>query len=179
MSEKKANFIKFISFIGGFLGAAICVCLGLKTMETDMVTSVLLFLLSAVFLILIYPLYQIGKLGNEVNEQSKKIRVLAKKQTKQKHTVRKSCSFHPDVKEERWVKKIIEPHIFNALVSILIITGEKSWMKTWLEVKSIGVLNYHKSNISMPWEWINLVKYMTERSKQRQVWKMLLYFHGK
>jgi len=52
-------------------------------------------------------------------------------------------------------------------------------MKTWLEVKSIGVLNYHKSNISMPWEWINIVKYMTERSKQRQVWKMLLYFHEK
>ena len=105
MSEKKANFIKFISFMGGFLGAAICVCLGLKTMETDMAVSVLLFLLAAVFLILIYPLFQIGKLGNELNEQSKKIRALAKKQTKQKKSApsagnQPSVNKYPEKTEE-------------------------------------------------------------------------------
>lgn len=84
MSEQQATFLKIISFLSGFLGAAICVCLGLRSFETDFIGSVLLFLLAAVFLIFIYPLYQIGKLGNTVNDQSKKIRVLAKKQNKAK-----------------------------------------------------------------------------------------------
>lgn len=52
-------------------------------------------------------------------------------------------------------------------------------MKTWLEVKWGENINYHKSNISMPWEWINIVKYMTERSKQRYVWKVLSLFSWK
>jgi len=62
MSEQQAKFIKVISFIGGFLGAAICVCLGLKTVETNLAAAVLLLILATVFLILVYPLYQIGKI---------------------------------------------------------------------------------------------------------------------
>ena len=84
MSEQQATLIKVLSFIGGFFGAAICVCLGLKTLETDIINAVLLLLLAVVFLMMIYPLYQIGKLGNVLEEQGKKIRVIAKKQAKQK-----------------------------------------------------------------------------------------------
>ena len=95
MSEQQATFIKVLSFIGGFFGAAICVCLGLKTVETDIVMTVLLLLLAAVFLLLIYPLYQIGKLGDALTEQSKKIRVLAKKQAKQKKEENSVSQYSP------------------------------------------------------------------------------------
>ncbi len=78
MSEQQANFIKAISFIGGFFGAAICVYLGLKTVETNLVLSILLLILATVFLMLIYPLFQIGKLVDELAEQDETIRTLEK-----------------------------------------------------------------------------------------------------
>lgn len=87
MSEKQANFIKTISFIGGLLGAAICVYLGLKTIETNLIISILLLILATVFLMLIYPLFQIGKLVDDLADQDETIRTLEKELSESQNQV--------------------------------------------------------------------------------------------
>ena len=81
MSETHAKLIKFISAFLGAVGAAICIVLAL-TVVSETLAKVLLLLLAAVFLLLVYPLYKVGSLMEELAEQNKKLSLLASRLSK-------------------------------------------------------------------------------------------------
>lgn len=81
MSGNQAKAVKFIAVLGGVLGAAVCAAMAFT--GTDHITAKILWLLLAViFLILMYPLYQIGNLAERLSSQEEKLKILANRQSK-------------------------------------------------------------------------------------------------
>ena len=94
MSENQASFIKFLSAFLGALGTAVCVVMAV-VIATELLAKVLLFLLAAVFLLIIYPIYKLGCMMEEIAEQNKKISMLATRQAKLLKTVDSSGKYSP------------------------------------------------------------------------------------
>ena len=94
MSETHAKLIKFISAFLGAVGAAICIVLAL-TVVSETLAKVLLLLLAAVFLLLVYPLYKVGSLMEELAEQNKKLSLLASRLSKISKTVDSASKYSP------------------------------------------------------------------------------------
>ena len=81
MSGNQAKAVKFIAVLGGVLGAAVCAAMAFT--GADHITAKILWLLLAViFLLLMYPLYQVGNLAERVGSQEEKLKILANRQSK-------------------------------------------------------------------------------------------------
>lgn len=94
MSETHAKFIKFLSAFLGAIGAAVCIILAL-TVVSETSAKVLLLVLAAVFLLIVYPMYKVGSLMEELAEQNKKLTLLANRQAKLLKTVDSSSKYSP------------------------------------------------------------------------------------
>ncbi len=94
MSENHAKLIKLISAVLGAAGAVICTVMAFAAAE-ETLAKVLFLLLAAVFLALIYPLFQLGNLVQELHEQSKKLSLLATRQSKLVKTMDSTGRYAP------------------------------------------------------------------------------------
>jgi membrane protein YdbS with pleckstrin-like domain len=94
MSENHASFIKFLSAFLGAVGAAVCAVMAF-VIASELLAKVLLLLLAAVFLLIVYPLYKIGSMMEELAEQNKKLSMLATRQAKLLKTVDSSGKYSP------------------------------------------------------------------------------------
>lgn len=81
MSDNPAKLLKFISVLGGILGVIVCAAMAFLAAE-EIVAKVLWLLLAAVFVLLIYPLFQLGAALERIHAQDEKLKLLANRQAK-------------------------------------------------------------------------------------------------